>query len=344
MLIVFPQCCIYVVKLQSAEQAAEKARNQKVFMLILSNLHFLARQELAMRGDGNDSNGNFIQLLHLRCLESTGVDVDKWLARRLNKFTSLEVPNECLQLTALHILRDVSFKIAASSNYSILADECTAGSNKEQFTLNSRWIDEELKEHKSFIGLYQVDSIDAIFLLVSIKDVLVQMNVKLSHCHGQYYDGASNMSGARKGVATKILEDKRHAVYTYCYAHSPNLAVSDTTKKPKVSRDALDMTFEIARLIRFSPKREIALGKIRLSQEDDLELPNPVGIRGFCPTLWKVRGDSLESILRNYEYLLQLWEECLRFTSSFGLRHQSSYHWSKITNDYVSICIWHKSV
>ena len=142
-------------------------------LLILSNLRFLARQGLAMRGDGKDSNSNFIQLLHLRCLESNGVDVDNWLARRLNKYTSPEVQNECLQLMALYILRDESSKIAASSYYTILSDECKDCSNKEQFTVNIRWIDEELKDHESLICLYQVDSIDAVSLLASIKDVLL---------------------------------------------------------------------------------------------------------------------------------------------------------------------------
>ena len=188
--------------------------------------------------------------------------MDKWLARRLNKYTPPEVQTECLQLMALHILRDVSSKIAASSYYSILVDECTDCCNKEQFTVNIRWIDEELNEPESFIGLYQVDSIDAVSLLVSIKDILVRMNVKLIHCRGQCYDGASNMSGARNGVATKILENERRALYTHCYALSLNLTVSDTMKKSKVCRDALDMAFEIVRLMKFAPKREAALEKI----------------------------------------------------------------------------------
>ena len=48
------------------------------------------------------------------------------------------------------------------------------------------------------------------------------------------------MSGARNGVATKILEDERRALYKHCYAHSLNLAVSGTMKKSKVCREALD--------------------------------------------------------------------------------------------------------
>jgi len=71
---------------------------------------------------------------------------------------------------ALHILRDVSSKTAGSLYYSIMADECMDVSNKEQFTVNIRWMDEDLKEHESFIGLYQVYTIDADCLLSSIMN------------------------------------------------------------------------------------------------------------------------------------------------------------------------------
>ena len=100
-----------------------------------------------------------------------------------------------------------------------------------------------------------MDTIDAECLLLSIEDVLLRMNVKLSNCRGQCYDGASNMSGSHNGVAKKILEKESHALYTHCYAHALNLAVSDTLKKSKLCRDALDTAFEITCLIKFSPQK-----------------------------------------------------------------------------------------
>ena len=42
-----------------------------------------------------------------------------------------------------------------------MADECTDTSNKEQFTICIRWVDKDLVDHESFIGLYQVDNIGA---------------------------------------------------------------------------------------------------------------------------------------------------------------------------------------
>ena len=186
------------------------------------------------------------------------MDVGAWLERIANKYTSQEVQNECLQLMALHILHSVSRHIAECPCYSVMADECT-DSNKEQFTVCIRWVDEELKEHEDFIVLYQVDTIDADCLLSAIRDVLLQMNMKLVQCCGQCYDGASNMSGTRGGVARKIVDEESRALYTHCYGHALNLAVSDTVKKSQLCKDALDTAFEVTHLIKFSPKRNIEI-------------------------------------------------------------------------------------
>ena len=104
-----------------------------------------------------------MQVFSLGCLESTCVDVDNRLARRLKKYTSPEVQNKCLRLMVLRILHN---KIAASSQFSTLDNDYTDCFNKEQFIVSIRWIDEELKNQKSFIGFYLVDCIDAISLLV----------------------------------------------------------------------------------------------------------------------------------------------------------------------------------
>ena len=64
------------------------------------------------------------------------------------------------------------------------------------------------------------------------------------------------MRGARSGVAKRILDEEPRAVYTHCYGHSINLAASDAIKQTKVMRDAFDMTHEITKLIKYSPRRE----------------------------------------------------------------------------------------
>ena len=191
----------------------------------------------------------------------------------------------------------------------------------------------DLQDHEDFIGLYEVGSITADSLVHAIKDVLIRMNVKLSECRGQCYDGASNMSGNRNGVATQIMAEEKRAVYAHCYGHALNLAVGDAIKQSKVCHDFMETAFEISKLIKFYPKRNAAFDQIKAEHPED-DCHTGVGIRSFCPIRWTVRGDSVTSILDNYTVLKQLWEECLNTTSIlpevkgrvFGVRAQMSQY------------------
>ncbi len=53
-------------------------------------------------------------------------------------------------------------------------------------------------------------------------------------------DVASTMAGSKAGVAVQIQELEPRAVFTHCYGHALNLAVSDTIKQSPVMKDCLD--------------------------------------------------------------------------------------------------------
>ena len=129
-------------------------------------------------------------------------------------------------------------------------------------------------------------------------------------CREKCYDGASNMTGSKHGVATQLQAEESRAVLTHCNGHALNLAIGDAMKQSKTCRDALDTVYEISKLIRFSPKRNTAFDHIRVENSADNE-EMAVGIRSFCPTRWTVRGDAIQSIIDNYNTLQQLWDECL---------------------------------
>lgn len=297
-----------VGELLNAQHGKEKALNRDMFRRVLQNVRFLARQGLALRGQGDGAESNFIQLMRLRSFDCP--EVLEWMDKKTNKYTSPDIQNECLQLMALHILRQVCSSICKNGFYTIMADECTDVANKEQFTICIRWVDDSLTDHEDLIGLYNVGTIDANCLVATIRDVLLRMNLKMTQCRGQYYDSASNMTGSKHGVATQLQAEESRAVLTHCYGHSLNLAIGDTMKQSKVCRDALDTAFEISKLIRFSPKRNAAFDRIKVENSADDEVPD-VGIRAFCPTRWTVRGDAIQSIIDNYFVLQQLWDECL---------------------------------
>ena len=120
-----------------------------------------------------------------------------------------------------------------------------------------------------------------------LKDCLLRMDLKLTKCRGQCYDGCSTMKGPKNGVVVKIKKEEQRALYSHCYAHSLNLAVGDTMKSPKVLQDTTDAIFELTKLIKFSPKRDAVLRnpQSRINSEDAFEdFVKPPRVTLFCPT------------------------------------------------------------
>lgn len=96
------------------QHALEKSKNRKIFLTILSNIRFLARQALPLRGDWNtetmcEENSNFHQLLKLRAQENP--EIIEWLQKRDEKYRSPEIQNEMLEAMALGMMRKISANI-----------------------------------------------------------------------------------------------------------------------------------------------------------------------------------------------------------------------------------------
>ena len=136
-----------------------------------------------------------------------------------------------------------------------------------------------------------MESTSADVVVTAIKDILLRMNLTINNCRGQCYDGGSNMSGARSGVATRLTDLESRALYTHCYGHALNLAIQDVVKGVKVMEDTLDTVYEITKLIKKSPKREVIFQKIK----DEVASGSP-GVRILCPTRWTVRAEALTSM------------------------------------------------
>ena len=123
----------------------EKARNRQIFLTILRNIQFLSRQGLAFRGNNNE--GNLEQLMKL----SAKVDprITSWMEKKRQKYLHHDTQNEIIRLMAL-ILRYIPKNINDSIFCSIMANEVTDCSNKEQFRF--KCVDKGFNTHEDFIG------------------------------------------------------------------------------------------------------------------------------------------------------------------------------------------------
>lgn len=148
------------VGMQLSQQfAKQKENNRQALYQIMTSIKFLSRQGLALRGDKDESDGNLHQLLRMKA--EADPNLAEWLIRKENVYTSPDIQNEILKLMGLQILREINSKLQCSPFLTIMADETTDASNREQVTLFLRWVTDDFQVHEEFLGLYTVNSIDA---------------------------------------------------------------------------------------------------------------------------------------------------------------------------------------
>ena len=115
------------------------------------------------------------------------------------------------------MLRDITKYINDNVFFSIMVDEATDSSNNEQRIVCIRWVDNNFEAHEDFIGIHAVENIKSDILVTVLKDILIKLNIPLSNCLGQCYDGASNMTGTKRGVITQIQSGSPLAFLTHCF-------------------------------------------------------------------------------------------------------------------------------
>ena len=96
--------------------------------------------------------------------------------------------------------------------HSILVEEATEISFKEQVRIYIHHVSCDMEIHEDILGLYEMGNTTAGILTKIIKDVVCQCGLDLVDCRGQAYDGVSNMKGRESGVHAR-LEDKPMMVH-----------------------------------------------------------------------------------------------------------------------------------
>ena len=119
-----------VGEMLSSQFVQEQTRNRRCMPTIAENLRFLSRQGIAIRGDGNEGDSNFHQLLLLRSADNP--ELAQWLDKKKDKYTSPEIQNEVLKVMAISLSRSIAETGRSCKFFALMADEVADVSNKEQ--------------------------------------------------------------------------------------------------------------------------------------------------------------------------------------------------------------------
>ena len=69
----------------------EKSENRWCLLEIISNIPFLVRQGLPLRGDGDEDDSNFVQFIKARGEDDT--KLLEWMKKKANKHTCADMQN-----------------------------------------------------------------------------------------------------------------------------------------------------------------------------------------------------------------------------------------------------------
>lgn len=151
----------------SQQHASQKQKNRDALHEIMSSARFLCRQGLALRGNRDERDSKFMQLLRMKAERDP--NLLEWLKRKENVYTSPIIQNEIIKTFGIQILRDLASDLQKSPFLCIMVDETTDVSNKEQATVVIRRVTEDFQVHEEFVGLYQVATIESATLVSMIR-------------------------------------------------------------------------------------------------------------------------------------------------------------------------------
>ena len=280
----------------------------------LEAMKFLLRQGISLRGHTEDE-GNLNQLLVSWSKDDKSIQ--DWLNEK--QYQSHDVVNELITLMGQSVLRKLLGRVKSSSPnwYSVIVDEATDVSGKEQCNLSLRYVNDVYEVSEDSVGLYALPDTTAATLAIVVKDILLRCGLPLSLCRGQAYDGAANMQGKRNGLAAIIKKDAPAALSVHCLAHSLSLCLQDAGRQNVLLRNSMDIVREIVKLINYSPKRKHLFSQKLLQQTEG---PN-IGIKPLCATRWTVRTEALDAVIKQYGVIMDTMEEVHHTTrDEYGLK------------------------
>ena len=117
--------------------------------------------------------------------------------------------------------------------FSVLADETTDISRKQQITIFARYVDgKDGTSREDFLQFEPVTKATGEALPEVILNSLEKYGINTEYLRGQGYDDASAMSGIFEGVQAHVQEACPLAYYVHCASHAFNLAVCDACDVP----------------------------------------------------------------------------------------------------------------
>ena len=171
--------------------------------------------------DETANGGNFWALSQFRASAGDLVLRDH-LAHALRNavYTSPDIQNQIINVLGDYIEQKIFSKVQRAQFFTIIADEVTDCSNKEQLSLVLRFVDRESNQIRAdLVTFVECDTgVTGRNLADKMLNFLNSQGVDLTKMRGQAYDGAGSTAGKTNGVAALISTISPGFISPLCFA------------------------------------------------------------------------------------------------------------------------------
>ena len=284
------------VKQQLSQAYNDKVqRNTAALQSIIKTIILCGQQNIPMRGKSDDRS-NFMALLNFRAEHDLALSEHLRIASGNSKYISHRIQNELVALCGNQIRDKIVKECIAAKYFSIIVDETTDVSVKEQVSLNLLFTTSDAKRHEEFVSFEETSDTTGETLYNLITGKLQELGLDIRNIVGLGFDGAANMSGKVKGVRGRF-QHVGTAEYVHCRSHTLNLAIVNTCSEGAV-RNMYNTVSETVNFITASAKR-LNIYTNSSHGEDSTRL------KKFCATRWTRHEETLQRFEENICIILE---------------------------------------
>lgn len=339
--------------------------NTAALLAIVDSILFLIKQGIGLRGSNWDKpskreDGNFSHLLDF--LSKYCLELQSHIAHssRNARYLSTKIQNEFIAINGDMIRKSIVAECNSSRFWSIMADETTDVSTKEQVSVCVRYI-RKIQPHglevcEEFLGFCSVSVANAEAITSAITGLVEGAGLIMDRLVGKGFDGASTMSGHVSGVSARLQDLYPKAKYfTHCRNHALNLVLIAGCNNVPVIRNFMQTFKELTLFFKFSAKiKHILVEHFKSSNDredlladcaDDELIPNRKhqGLPVLSDTRWLTRVDSIDCLLGNYRSVCEAVEEVRDSSTGQSTSDADSYLKRLLSFEFLvsAIICWH---
>ena len=207
-------------------------------------------------------------------------------------YTSPDIQNQVIDILGDHILEKILLKVKKAQLFTLIADEVTDCSNKEQLSLMLRYINpDDYCIPEDLVTFMECDrGTSGRALADKMISFLKTHGLDPTKLRGQAYDGARNMSGKINGAAALISSQYPLALYVHCASHCLNLTVVSSLEEVSI-RNMIGVVNRVSLFFSAHPKRQKKLEEAIDATRPDSSVHK---LKDLCRTRWVERIDALD--------------------------------------------------